>query len=250
MRKRIQPGSRLFLYILFSISGVTTLSGQTISLFQVKDTILTHTYEKRIERLKKNKPVFFEDDNYIVTKTCSGEWGGTIKFKDKATGIEYSCEATCPVSVIKGDGAYIVTNSLAHMSGFTEIIKISDPKLMSIVKLPPSKKNGKKAVRPVGYNESKSKKGTETLIDSVGVLALGSFVFDGELFHVVTDFRKTYVAKVENKKFMMVEFICDDRTWTYENDLITTDDGHIIITIRGGYLDIFNNQLTRLRPGK
>lgn len=239
---------RSLLYIILTIISVTTSSGQTISLFQVTDTILTEKEKGRIEKLKKGRTVFFEDDTYSVTKTCSGEWGGTIRFTDKRTNIEYSSESTCPVSVTKRDGEYIITSSLAHLSGSTEIIKISDPKSMNIFQLPPPrKKKGKKVFRYVGDDESKSKTGTETLLDSVGVLTLASFVFERELFHVVTDFKKTYIAKIENKKFVIIELICNERTWTYDNDAIVTEDGHIIITIHGGYIDIFENQLRLLR---
>jgi hypothetical protein len=145
---------------------------------------------------------------------------------------------------------YIVTSSLAHLIGSTEIIRISDPKSMDIFQLPPPrKKKGKMVFRYVGDDESKSKKGTETLLDSVGVLTLASFNLKKELFHVVTDFKQTYIAKIENKKFVVIEFICNGRTWTYDNDVITTEDGHVIITIQGGYIDIFDNQVTLLRTG-
>jgi hypothetical protein len=239
---------RSLLYIILTISSVTASFGQNISLFQVTDTILTESDKKRIEKLKKERTVFFEDNTYKVTKTCSGEWGGTVRFTDKKTNIEYSCESTCPVSVTMQAGEYVVTSSLAHLSGSTEIIRISDPKSLDVFKLPPPrKKKGKKVFRYVGDDESKSKKGTETLIDSVGVLTLGSFLFEKELFHVVTDFRKTYIAKIENKKFVMIEFICDGRTWTYDNDMIVSQDGHVIIIIQGGYIDIFDNQVKILR---
>jgi hypothetical protein len=239
---------RSLLYIILTIASVTTLRGQTISLFQVTDTILTEKEKGRIEKLKKGRAVFFEDSTYSVTNTCSGEWGGTIRFTDKKTNIEYSCESTCPVSVTKKGGEYIITSSLAHGSGSTEIIKISDPRSMDVFQLPPPrKKKGKKVFRYVGDNESKSKAGTETLLDSVGVLTLSSFVFERQLFHVVTDFKKTYIAKIENKKFVLIELICNERTWTYDNDSIVTEDGHMLITIQGGYIDIFDNQVRLLR---
>jgi len=239
---------RALLYIILTMTSVTISLGQTINLFQVTDTILTEKEKSRIEKLKKGRTVFFEDDSYKVTKTCSGEWGGTIRFTDKKSNVEYSCESTCPVSVTKIDGEYIVTSSLAHLSGSTEIIKITDPKSMDIFQLPPPrKKKGKKVFRYVGDDESKSKTGKETLLDSVGVLTLASFIFERELFHVVTDFKSTYIAKIENKKFVLIEHICYGRTWTYDNDVIVTEDSHIIITIQSGYIDIFDNQIRLLK---
>ncbi|WKZ58789.1 MAG: hypothetical protein QY309_13290 [Cyclobacteriaceae bacterium] len=239
---------RTTIYITFALLTPFISSGQIAAFFQVTDTVLTDSKRTEIEKLKKNKLSFYEDNDYTVSKTCSGEWGGTIRFKDKINGKEYSCEATCPVSVNKIDDNYIVTSSLAHLSGFTEIIKISDPKSMDIFQMPPPrKKKGKKIFRYAGDDESKSKKGTETLVDSIGVLALASFIFEQELFHVITDFRKTYIAKIENKSFVMVALITSERTWTYDNDVITTKDGHIIITIQDGYIDIFGNQVKVLK---
>jgi hypothetical protein len=103
--------------------------------------------------------------------------------------------------------------------------------------------------RYVGDDESKSKTGKEVLLDSIGVLTLASFVFGSELFHVVTDFKKTYIAKIENKKFVLIDLICNTRTWTYDNDAIMTEDGHTIITIQGGYIDIFENRIRLLKAG-
>lgn len=236
------------IYILLTLLPAITSYGQAISLFQVVDTLLSDKERNRIEKLRKLRKTFYEDDEYLVSKTCSGEWGGTVKFKNKKTGIEYSCSATCPVAVNKINGEYFVTNSLAHLSGSTEILKITRPDSMDIFRMPPPrKKKRNKIFRYVGDNESKSTKGTKVLLDSVGVLTLGSFEFEGTLFQVVTDFKKTYIAKIENKKFIMVEFICEGRTWTYDNDMIKTDDGHTIITIQGGYLEIFDNKVRLLR---
>jgi hypothetical protein len=239
---------RTLLYMFFVIPSIMTSLAQTISPFHVTDTLLTDATRNRIERVKKSKKAMFEDDNYEVTRTCSGEWGGTIKFRDKVNGVIYACEATCPASVLRTDKGYIITSSLAHMTGFTEIVRISNPKLMDRFQLPPPRgKKGKTVFRYVGDDESKSKKGTETLIDSMGVLALGSFLYDGGIFHVVTDFKKTYVAQIDNKKFVIVDFLCNERTRSYDNNVITTDDGHTIISIDRGYIDIFREQVKLLR---
>lgn len=124
---------------------------------------------------------FFEDENDIVSKTCSGEWGGTIKFKNKKTGVEYACGATCPVVVNKISGKYIVTNTLGHLSGFTEIIEIDNPDLTSAFKLNKPLKKGNVIFRYAGDDEFKSVKGTHKLIDSIGIMTLASFPYAGEL---------------------------------------------------------------------
>src|ERR1700754_453671 len=52
------------------------------------------------------KPPIFEDENYVVASTCSGEFGGTIYFKDKKTNKVYESSATCVVSVKKNKNRY------------------------------------------------------------------------------------------------------------------------------------------------
>lgn len=104
--------------LTFTICSITF--GQTDKLFNVNEIFVKDSSQYKTERdFIKQDSAFFEDENYLVRKSCSGEWGGTIWFKNKVTGIEYSCEATCPVAVNKVNGKYIVTTTLAHMIGFS-----------------------------------------------------------------------------------------------------------------------------------
>ncbi|HEY0652712.1 MAG TPA: hypothetical protein VGD65_06270 [Chryseosolibacter sp.] len=235
---------KFLLYFVFALMSITPSAGQIVTLFQVTDTVLTHNEQNRIKELLKKRKTFFEDDSYTVTKTCSGEWGGTIKFIDKKTGTEYACASTCAVSVLSFDGAYIVTSSLAHLSGSTEILKITDPRSMEVFQMPPPRHmKGKRPVRYVGDNESRSKKGTDTLIDTVGVLTLGSFIFQHQLFHVVTDSKQTYIAKIENGKFKMIDLITPRRLRAIDRDPVAPADGHLIITTNEAFIEITDNQV-------
>lgn len=227
--------------------------GQTSKLFNIKEVIISDTLDKKkITNFQRESPNFFEDDNYIVRKSCSGEWGGTIWFKNKKTGIEYSCSATCPVIVNKWNGKYVVTNTLAHLSGFSEIIEIENPQSLQVFKLPePRKKKGKRLIRYVGDDESKSTKGTQKLVDTIGILTLASFPYDGQLFYVITDFRKTFIAKIENKRFVTIDILSDKSIWTYDPEVTKTTDNHFVVFFHNekveGYLDIFNNSITLTR---
>jgi hypothetical protein len=147
-----------------------------LGVFELKREDISEDYRAKIEALRQKRGYFFEDDNYVADKTCSGEWGGTIKFRKKSTGEVRVCSATCPIVVNKINGKYVVTNSLAHLFGSTEILEIATPDSLSILPStkPGAKKNGK-VIRYVGDDESRSKKGTVQMLDSVGVLALGSF---------------------------------------------------------------------------
>ena len=233
------------LIILLTFFLTTSCFGQ--DKFITKDIIGQDGFNEN--NGKVNPSNIFEDSLYILSKTCSGEWGGTIKFKNKKTGIEYSAASTCPVVVNKLNGKYYITNTLAHMSGFSEILEISNPDLMTVFELPkPRSKKGKTIVRYVGDDESKSTNGTKQLVDSNGVLTLASFPYNGQLYHIVTDFKKTFLTKIENNSFVTIDTISDKSIWTYNPEVFVKDDGHIIVLFKNqeveGVLEIFGNQIT------
>ena len=223
--------------------------GQNEKQFDIKEEIITDGSLKKTKAdFKSQNPNFFEDENYIVSRTCSGEWGGSIRFKNKKTGIEYACEATCAIVINKIDGKYFVTNSLAHMSGYTELLEIDNPSSMEQFKLREQQQlNGVKLARYKGETESHSRKGTKQLADSTGILTIASFQHKGQIFHIVTDFEKTFLAKVENRKFVPIDTISKISIWDYNQEVIKTINNHFIVLFNNdktnGYLDIFENKI-------
>lgn len=241
----------LIIVLTFTICSMTF--GQTDKLFVINEVFTQDSSLYKTERdFIKQDTVFFEDENYTVRKTCSGEWGGTIWFKNKVTGIEYSCEATCPVIVNKVNGKYIVTSTLAHMIGFSKVIEINNPDSMAVFKLPePRQKKGKRKLYYIGDDESKSKKGTNILVDSVRVITIATFPYNDQLFHIVTDFKKTFISKIENNRFVTVDTISNTSILTYDPEVIRTIDGHYIVffgnSVTKGYIDIFENKINVFR---
>ena len=201
------------------------------------------------ELLDQMDSIIFEDSIYIVRNTCHGEWGGSIWFNNKNTDIEYSCSATCPITVNKMDGNYIVSTTLAHGNGFTKIIQIPNPDLMEVFKLPESKELNEDGT-PIYYVndlESQSTEGTISLIDTVGILTLSSFEYENELYHITTDFKSTYISNIQNEKFNVIDTVCSKSIWTYEPRVITTEKGHHITFFSNndskGLIDIWDNNI-------
>jgi hypothetical protein len=221
--------------------------------FIISETISIDSFSKLDKvKFKIDKNNIFEDSIYIVSKSCSGEWGGSVKFKNKRSGIVYSAAATCPVTVTKLNGSYIVTNTLAHLRGSTEIIEIRNPDAMTVFELPKSrKKKGNVIVRYVGDDESKSTKGIQPFVDSIGVLTLATFPFHEHLYHIVTDFEKTYLTKVIDGNFVSLETISNESLWTYNPEVFVTLDKHYIVFFdnekASGYLDVFENKIKVVR---
>jgi hypothetical protein len=237
-----------FLLIIYSSSP-----GQFPKLFEVKEILITDTSLFKSEKdFQRKDSVFFQDENYTVRKTCSGEWGGTIWFKNKMTGVEYSCGATCPVIVNKIEGKYIVTSSLAHLSGFSEVMEIDNPDSLAVFKFPkPKSKKGKNRIYYIGDDESKATKGRNILVDTIGLLTIVSFPFNGQLFHIVTNWEGTYIAKIEKNRFETIDTISNESIRAYDHEVIRTIDGHYIVFFNNdgvkGYLDIKDNNINLIK---
>ncbi len=209
----------------------TICFGQTSNLFVINETFVKNIFSRKTaDSFTKSNNHFFEDEFYSCSKTCHGEFGGTIIFKSKKSGIEFLTEATCPVIINKLNGKYIVTTTLAHMRGFSEIFEITYPDSLS----------GKEESRVV-----------KKLIDTLGVLTLTSFVYEDQLYHIVTDFKKTLVAKIENSKFVYIATLSNESIWTYDPEPILTSDNHCIVFFSNkeakGYIDIYENKISLTR---
>ncbi len=201
------------------------------------------------ELLLQKDSILFEDSVYSVRSTCRGEWGGSIWFTNKRTGIEYSCAATCPVTVNSIEGLYMVTTTLAHGPGSSRIIQILNPDLMEVFELPEPKEVSEDGT-PVYYVtdfESHSYEGTTSLLDTVGILTLSSFKYEGELYHITTDFKSTFVSNIQKGKFAIIDTIANKSIWTYKPEVLILENGHLITFFTNdetkGYIDIWENKI-------
>ena len=119
----------------------------------------------------------YEDEDYVVTSRCCGEWGGCVYFMDKHTGCTYEGQSTCVRLVQKIEGSYYVTNYLGHGVGFSRVVKIDDPREMSLYD--PSEKEK--------YPQDASLQGMEMLVDTACLDMATSFVHKGRLLHIYED---------------------------------------------------------------
>ncbi|WP_413667539.1 hypothetical protein ACEN9X_24015 [Mucilaginibacter sp. Mucisp86] len=157
-------------------------------------------------------PPLFEDDKFLVASTCSGEWGGSVYFKDKRTKKVYTAQAACVVNVKKVNDKYNITATLAHLSGFGNVFDVKDPLLLAPYN--PNLLKGKKIIY-VGDNESKSTKGTTQLVDSVGIESVSSFVYKKQMFYLVSNNNKTFITTIQNNKFVNIDQLSEFSIWSY-----------------------------------
>ncbi len=70
--------------------------GQSTERFDIQEMLISDTTKMiNANDFIRTDTTFYQDERYYVRRTCSGEWGGSIWFRNKSTGIEYSCSAAC-----------------------------------------------------------------------------------------------------------------------------------------------------------
>lgn len=129
----------------------------------------TDTVDKNIvqelKQITNRKPygLLFPDEKYEAWNSCSGEWGGTIYFKNKDNGEIRYAQSTCAVSVNKIGDKYYISNVSTHLYERSSILEIINPEKMELtLKLPPFHPE----IITREY-ETQSNLGTNTIVDSV-----------------------------------------------------------------------------------
>lgn len=210
------------------LSGDTLIAGVYIKDTGTKNFYLTS--ELKWELLTKNQrpEPFFEDDKFIVSTCCVGEFGGAVFFTDKKNNRVYSCPATCATIINRVDKAYFLTNTLAHMDGSTEIIRIDDPLKLYELTVDSLKNfcnwwttliSDEVGSSYTSYKLAKSKfeTGTKTILDTVGVLTMTSFVHNNQLYHINSDrSNRTFISKIQGDSLLLIDSIFNKSFWSYE----------------------------------
>lgn len=267
-----------FIIILILSFCNTSTNGQINSIFEI-EIINTNdsTLFKSINDFEKRDSAFFEDELYYVRRTCRGEFGGSIWFRNKKTGVEYGCEATCPVSINKVGDAYIVTAALTHFHSYSSVFEIRNPNSMEISKGLENQwelnRRGNKKRKwswnnfrfvafkkgfHAGDRESKSQKGKNIIIDTMGVHILMSFPYQEQLFHIIKSEEALYLFKLEHNRLVTIDTIfngldtlnmlIDDINYNYSTKNLTTKDNSRVVLFENmglvAYLEIKGNKIT------
>ncbi len=226
------------LVTLLLISG--NIFGQSNDIFKIKTAYKTKaeisTFIKNLDSLNK-KYEFFEDEKYIVYPFCRGEWGGAVIFKNKLTKTKYICESTCPVAVTKFNNKYIITNTLNHLVGSTEVLEIVNPEKLN--------KATEEDEKRFTY-EKLAQTGAKKLIDLYRFTSLYTFVYENRLYHIVAGKEGTYVAEILDEKFITVQTISDKNLWTYTPKNLKTEKSVIVFFNdyeNAGYIEIRDNSI-------
>lgn len=228
----------IFFFIMQSISSQEKIDGFTVQLLN-KDKA---EFKSEFNSFKHKFDFFYEDENYIVKDSCRGEFGGTIEFKNKKTNKVYVAKATCPSSLIKINGTYYLTTSLAHRGGFSALYEITDPTSLTELKESDSEKDT--------FIKKKSVDGLKELYRNIGGTILVSFPHNEKLYFITSGRDGTYLAERKEAEMAKIKKLLDFEVSTYETAIKITEDNHYINNFQGGYgkefgfFDIKDNVIT------
>jgi len=191
-------------------------------IFNIRTNYTTKEQVAEVKELlysQTKETAFYEDGHYIVYRKCRGEWGGVVIFENKQSGNKYICEATCPVTINRFNDVYYVTNTLHHLSAFTEILEIRNPeKLRSATTEDMLRK----------FFEDVGTLGAETIIKQYQTSCLYSFVYNDRLYHITADKEGTFVSEIaEDKTLKKLQQLSAYQLLTYDSK--TVKEGNRIL---------------------
>lgn len=215
--------SFIFLYTLNDSLFGLSFSG---SLFNIRDTSIVY-YNK--SSILLDRP-FFEDKDFKVERTCSGEWGGSIYFTEKKTGKKYECAATCPSYIRKLNNVYYVIANSNHMTGSTEIIQINNPRELKEYNRDYLKEHKQ---RYFGDEESSSKQGTIRTTNALDRKTIMSFPYNNKLYHIVNESNQSFLCGVEDNHLVTISLISETA--------LSIDKRYEFLSKENPYLIAFDN---------
>ena len=166
------------------------------------------------ERAKIKIPVddlsfLLSDDNYVIYRKCSGEFGGTIYFFDRQSKETYFTESTCANTVIKKNGQYQILAHLGHMIGTSEIKIVNDPKRLSKAKNHQLKiKHGS-----LGYKDKTNEYSKE--LDFFGIQLFSTFNYNKRRLFLAHFNESTFLAEIDKKEIKIVNPLFNNSKYTH-----------------------------------
>ncbi len=193
----------------------------------------------------------FEDENFKIKYLDFGEWGQTTWFIDKKNSKEYLLDYFGTIINKINSEYYLTTNS--------EVIMINDPSNLKV--------SNKNYYYEIVEKERKFHEGTNSIKGSKAIYRDStiqpfsfeipmqsietSFVYKNQLFQLVTDSSKTYIARIENDSLISIQDIgpkFSTYNWYYSyrgNNL--SNNGRFLKFKEGintyGFVEIDNNKI-------
>ena len=141
-------------------------------------------------------PCDFEDSNFEVYSTCAGEFGGSLLFIDKKNREKvYVLSSTCPKMIDFKDGKYIITSTLAHMSGSASVKILRNPRQLPLFQ------KDKSFSRQISTPDSL----LENIIDTFGLTANIYYPYKNKGFIIFSEYDTAFVGEILKGKIINKE---------------------------------------------
>lgn len=160
------------------------------------------------KEIQQSDDKVYEDANFYVTFLDFGEWGGTIWFRDKKTGIEYETASSRPI-INKINNCYYITTDY-------HVREIENPFALKRCKPGDYYKLVKTKDLIDGFKGSDSEVGTILLYESAytmdkkNIRISTSFVSNEQLYHICVSDQKTFLAKISEGKMKVIKVLGND----------------------------------------
>ena len=143
----------------------------------------------------------FEDERFVCTMDCQGEFGGYIYFFDRKTQRTHYTNATCATTVWKEAGQYHLLSSLAHMYGSAGSAIIAAPDKLPLVtqKLDPTRD------WQYHFATSKPNRAVKSVFHYNGLTISGSFQWHSQTLYIVNRYPVTFLANIIDNSIYIVD---------------------------------------------
>jgi len=171
---------------------------------------------------------YYNDDTYYVHACSAGEFGGAVFFWNKLTNKTYSSPATGVQQVLKLGDTYVVSNFLAHMSGFSDYLFIKDPTKLYELRDEKQKRfcnwyvevDSLKGKRLFGKSTIQ---GVQYYSDPFTTRTLTNFLYNNELYSIYCTDSATILAKFHNSKLIPVDTLLNHKVYFQNANTHLTD---------------------------
>lgn len=113
-------------FIAMQVISDSIILADKIGYWYLTDEFQLRHYERNANQFNYGLPLY-SDNRFEVLGCSAGEWGGAVFFFDKSIDKTYAFRSLCPQQVLKWKGEYFVSNYLAHLSGYSDFLLVSEP---------------------------------------------------------------------------------------------------------------------------
>lgn len=170
--------------------------------------------ESRYDFAGDTKKCYFEDCNFEVYSECAGEWGGSLLFVDKKNkGKIYYLSSTCPKMIDFKEGKYIITSTLAHMSGSADITILENPR--ELAQFQKSKFNDEFKEKYMNHmlQLPTPKNVLRHILDTSGITVNVYYPYQDRHFIIFSEYNASFVGEVQNGKIINKEPLINYGIW-------------------------------------